>query len=116
MPTIITAQNGKQVKQTTKIAVTGCKASKPLVQITKTKLTGNTLLVAVKTSAKGTVKISGNDFNTTTRKNVNAGSHQIKLALSNAGKAAKKHRKKVKLRASLAVGTQTVANTISVEL
>ena len=29
LPTIITAQNGKQVKKTTKIAVTGCKASKP---------------------------------------------------------------------------------------
>ena len=116
MPTIITAQNGKQVKQTTKIAVTGCKASKPSVKITNTKLKGNTLLVTVKTSAKGTVKISGNDFKTTTKKNVNAGSHQIKLALSNAGKTAKKHRKKTKLRASLTVGKQAVANTISVKL
>jgi hypothetical protein len=116
MPTIITAQNGKQVKQTTKIAVTGCKASKPSVKITKTKLNGNTLLVTVKTSAKGTVKISGNDFKTTVKKNVNAGSHQIKLALSNAGKTAKKHRKRTKLRASLTVGKQAVANTISVKL
>jgi len=116
MPTIITAQNGKQIKQTTKIAVTGCKASKPSVKITKTKLKGNTLLVTVKTSAGGTVKISGNDFKTTTKKNVNAGSHQIKLALSNAGKTAKKHRKKTKLRASLTVGKQAVANTISVKL
>jgi hypothetical protein len=28
MPTVITGQNGKQIKQSTKIAVTGCKASK----------------------------------------------------------------------------------------
>ena len=35
IPTIITAQNGKQIKQTTKIAVTGCKASKPLTRAQK---------------------------------------------------------------------------------
>jgi hypothetical protein len=29
IPTIITGQNGKQIKQTTKVAVTGCKAAKP---------------------------------------------------------------------------------------
>ena len=32
MPTTITGQNGAQVKQQTKIAVTGCKASKPLTR------------------------------------------------------------------------------------
>jgi hypothetical protein len=116
IPTIITAQNGKQIKQTTKIAVTGCKASKPSVKITNTNLNGNTLLVTVKTSAKGTIRISGNDFKTAVKKNVNAGSHQIKVALSNAGKTAKKHRKKTKLRASHTVGKQAVANTISVKL
>jgi hypothetical protein len=116
MPTIITAQNGKQIKQTTKIAVTGCKASKPSVKITKTKLKGNTLLVTVKTSANGTIRISGSDLKTTTKKNVKAGSHQITVALSNAGKTAKTHRKKTKLRASLTVGKQAVATTISVKL
>jgi hypothetical protein len=35
IPTIITAQNGKQIKQTTKLAVTGCKASKPLTRAQK---------------------------------------------------------------------------------
>jgi hypothetical protein len=35
IPTIITAQNGKQIKQTTKVAVTGCKASKPLTRAQK---------------------------------------------------------------------------------
>jgi len=29
MPTVITGQNGKQIKQSTKIAITGCKPSKP---------------------------------------------------------------------------------------
>jgi hypothetical protein len=35
MPTIITAQNGRQIKQTTRIAVEGCKASKPLTKTQK---------------------------------------------------------------------------------
>jgi hypothetical protein len=116
MPTIITAQNGKQIKQTTKIAVTGCTPSKPSVKITKTKLKGNTLLVTVKTSAGGTITISGSDLKTTAKKNVKAGSHQITVALSNAGKTAKTHRKKTKLRASLTAGKQAVATTISVKL
>jgi hypothetical protein len=116
MPTKITGQNGAVIEQATKIAVTGCKASKPSIKITKTKLKGNTLLVTVKTSANGTIRISGNDLKTTTKKNVKAGSHQINVALSKAGKTAKKHRKMTKLRASLTVGKQAAAKTISVKL
>jgi hypothetical protein len=116
MPTIITGQNGAVIKQSTKIAVTGCKASRPSIKITKTKLRGNTLLVTVKTSANGTIRISGNDLKTTTKKNVKAGSHQINVALTKAGKTAKKHRKMTKLRASLTVGKQAAARTISVKL
>ncbi len=122
MPTTITAQNGAVITQSTSIAVTGCsgvlafKAKRPSVKITKTTLKGDTLLVTVKTSAKGTIRISGNDFKTADKKNVKAGSHQIKVALSNAGKAAKKHRKKTRLRAGLTVGKQAEANTTSVKL
>jgi hypothetical protein len=116
MPTIITAQNGKQIKQTTKIAITGCTPAKPSVKITKTKLKGNTLLVTVKTSANGTITISGSDLKTTTKKNVKAGSNQITVGLTNAGKTAKTLRKTTKLRASLTVGKQPVATTISVKL
>jgi hypothetical protein len=116
IPTIITAQNGKQIKQSTKIAVTGCKASKPSVAITKTRPKGDTLVVTVKTSATGTIKISGSGLKTTTKKNVKAGSHQITVALTKAGKTAKTHRKKTKLRASLTVGKQAVATTVSVKL
>jgi hypothetical protein len=116
IPTIITAQNGRQVKQSTKIAVTGCKASEPSVAITKTRLKGDTLVVTVKTSATGTIELSGSGFTTATKKNVKAGSHQINVALTKAGKTAKKHHNKTKLRASLTVGKQAVAKTISVKL
>jgi hypothetical protein len=116
MPTTITGQNGAVLTQATKIAVSGCTPSKPTVKITKAKLKGSTLVVTVKTSATGTIKISGSGLKTTTKKNVKAGSHQINVALSKAGKTAKKHRKKTKLRASLTVGKQAVAKTISVKL
>ncbi len=122
MPTTITAQNGAVISQSTSIAVSGCggvlafKAAKPSVKITKTTLKGDTLLVTVKTSAKGRIRIAGSDFKTAVEKNVKAGTHQIKLALSNAGKTAKSHREKTKLRASLTVGKQAVANTTSVKL
>ena len=116
MPTTITGQNGAVLTQATKIAVTGCGASKPSVKVTKTRLKGSTLVVTVKTSATGTIKISGSGLKTTTKKNVKAGSHQINVALTKAGKTAKKHRKKTKLRASLTVGKQAVANTTRVKL
>ncbi len=114
--TIITGQNGKQIKETTKIAVTGCTPSKPTVKITKTKLKGNTLLVTVKTSAMGRVRISGAGLKTTTKKGVAAGMHQLKVALTKAGKKAEQQRDKLKLRASLTVGKHAVATTTSVKL
>jgi hypothetical protein len=116
MPTKITGQNGAVIEQSTKIAVTGCKASKPSIKITKTKLKGNTLLVTVKTSAKGRVRISGKGLKTTIKKGLGAGTHQIKVKLTKAGMKDRAHRKKIKLRASLTVGKHAVAKTISVKL
>ena len=116
MPTTITGQNGAVLTQATKIAVTGCGASKPSVKVTKTRLKGSTLVVTVKTSATGTIKISGSGLKTTTKKNVKAGSHQINVALTKAGKTAKTQRKKVRLRGSLTVGKQAVSTTTSVKL
>jgi hypothetical protein len=116
MPTTITGQNGAVLTQATKIAVTGCSASKPSVKVTKTRLRGSTLVVTVKTSATGTIKISGSGLKTTTKKNVKAGSHQIKVALTKAGKRGKTQRKKTRLRGSLMVGKQAVSTTTSVKL
>jgi hypothetical protein len=116
MPTAFVAQNGAEIHQSTKIAVTGCTPSKPTVKITKTKLQGSTLLVSVKTSARGRVRISGRGLKTTVHKHVKAGTHRFKVKLTNAGRAAKRHPKKIKLRASLTVGRQAVAKTTSVKL
>jgi Domain of unknown function DUF11 len=116
MPTEITGQNGAVVKQTTHIAPTGCPpAAKPTVKITKVKLTGNTLLVTVKTGAAGTVRISGFGLRTTS-KHLTAGTHQIRVALTNTGRSMRRHHKKTRVRASLTAGKQAVAKTTAVRL
>jgi hypothetical protein len=113
MPTLFKAQNGLEIHQNTAIGVTGCP---PTVTITKTKLTGNTLLVTVRTSAKGTVRISGNGLKTTVKKNLKAGTYQIRVALTKTGTSMRAHHKKTTVRAGLTVGKQVVAKTTAVRL
>jgi hypothetical protein len=62
MPTVITGQNGKQVKQNTVIAPTGCG-----VQIVGHKVVGNTLYLTVRTYAAGRISGSGRGLSTTYR-------------------------------------------------
>jgi hypothetical protein len=117
MPTTLTGQNGVVVKQSTRIAVSDCPAAKPAVKVTKTTLEGgDRLMVAVKTSEGGMLKIAGKGLKTTTTRNVKAGTHQITVTLTDAGRALRAHREKLELQASLSTGKQAVANTTSVKL
>lgn len=113
LPTVLTAQNGAVLKQATRIAVSGCP---PTVAITNAQLKGNALLVTVKLSANGTVRISGQGLKTTTKKNLTAGSHQIRVALTKKGRSLRFHHKKARVRVSLTVGKQAVASTAAVHL
>ena len=113
LPTELVGQNGAVIKQNTNIAVTGCP---PTVAITNTKLKGNALLVTVKMSAKGNVTISGKGLKTTTKKNLKAGTHQIRVALTKTGRTLHKHHKKTSVRVKLTVGKQVVARVASVRL
>jgi hypothetical protein len=79
------------------------------------KLKGNALLVTVKTSATGNVRISGNGL-TTTRKHLTAGTHQIRVPLTKTGRSMHRHHKKTAVRVSLTVGKLTVAKTARVRL
>jgi uncharacterized repeat protein (TIGR01451 family) len=115
MPTTMEGQNGKVIKQSSKITITGCPKTRPAVAVTGSRVKGDALLVTVKSSAEGRVQISGIGLRTTT-KNVKAGSHQIKVALSKQGKADKRRHAKVRLRVSLTVGKQAAAKTTSVKL
>jgi hypothetical protein len=115
MPTELTGQNGAVIRKNTHIAVTGC-AAKPSVKIAKVKLSGNTLLVTVRTGVTGTVRISGRGLKTTSKKNLAAGTHQIRVPLTKAGRSMRKHRKKTTVHVSLTVGKQADAKATAVRL
>jgi hypothetical protein len=114
-PTTIVAQNNAQVIQQTRIAVSGCTPAKPSVTIAKTKVKGNELLVTVKTSQTGAVKISGVGLKSTVKRGLKAGARRIGVPFTKAGRTAKSHHRKIKLRVSLTVGTQSATRTATVK-
>jgi hypothetical protein len=62
MPTTIVAQNGKQVKQSTTISVSGCP-----VRIVRHKVVGNTVVLTVQTYAPGRLSGKGNHLSSVSR-------------------------------------------------
>jgi hypothetical protein len=112
MPTTITGQNGAVIKQNTHIAVTGCP---PTVNIAKIRVAGNALLVSVKTSAPGTVWISGRGLRTT-HKTMTAGTHQLRVGLTKLGIKLRKHHRKMSVRVKLTIGRQAVTKAATVQL
>ena len=80
----------------------------PTVKVIKVQLSRNVLLVTVELSQKGTVRISGTGLRTTSRKNLAAGRHRIRVPLTRSGVAARKHHRKLIVHVAL-----TVAGTAS---
>jgi uncharacterized repeat protein (TIGR01451 family) len=111
MPTTIVGQNGAQVTQSTKIAVTGCKA----VTITKRKLSGKNVVLSFFLTAKGTVTVTGNGLKKY-RKTLGAGSHQINVALSKAGRSIRRHHGKIKIKVALRSGATRSSATTTLKL
>jgi hypothetical protein len=72
--------------------------------------------LTVKLSAKGTLKISGKGLKTTIEKNVKAGTHQIRVALTKQGRSMRSHHKKVSVRVGLTVGKQVAAKATTIKL
>jgi hypothetical protein len=104
VPTLFKAQNGLEIHQNTPVAVTGCP---PAVSISKTAMKANSLLVTVKLGETGTVKITGKGLKTTTKKGLKAGAHTITVPLTATGRAAKRHKGKLKVQAALTVSGHT---------
>ncbi len=83
MPTTITGQNGKQVKQNTKIAVSGCG-----VRIVGHKVIGNTAYLTVQTFSAGRISGGGANLATVYRSlGSAANTATLKVPLSPAGRS-----------------------------
>jgi hypothetical protein len=63
MPTTITGQNGKVVKQNTRIGVSGCG-----VRIVGVKVIGNSVFLTVQTFGAGRISASGSGLTSASRK------------------------------------------------
>jgi hypothetical protein len=113
MPTALTGQNGGVIKQTTKIAVSGC--PKPTIEIKQVKVTGDAVLVTVVTSQQGTVTVSGSGLKTI-KKTLAAGAHQLKVSLTKNGRTARKHHKKTKVKASVKDSNGSSSKTMTLKL
>jgi hypothetical protein len=116
MPTTIIGQNGAVRTQSTRIAVTGCVDPKPTVTVVKAKTEAGDLVVTLKTTARGTVKLSGNGLLTTTKTNVKAGIRTILVTLTRSAQALRAHHGRLRLKASLTVGRLAVTKTTGVKL
>jgi hypothetical protein len=102
MPTTITAQSGAQIKQSTRIAVSGCSASKSKIKILRRRVKGHTVILTLQVPATGRVIASGKNLRTSRRSAKKAGRITLKVSLSNNGVRAlrRHHRLKVKIRVS----------------
>ena len=93
MPTTITAQNGKVLKQNTKVAVSGCG-----VRIVGHKVVRDTLVLRVQTFAAGRISATGKSLKSTFRRLAKATTTTLKVALSRGGLAALRRHGKLMIR------------------
>lgn len=83
MPTTITGQNGKVLKQNTKLAISGCG-----VRIVGRKVVHHALVLRVRAFAAGRISVKGKDLKTTFRRLNKATTSTLKVSLSRGGRAA----------------------------
>ncbi len=93
MPTTITGQNGKVVKQNTRIAVSGCG-----VRILGHRVVHDALVLTVQTFAAGRISAKGKNLNTAYRRLGKATTTTLKVSLSRGGLTALRRHRKVKIR------------------
>jgi hypothetical protein len=107
MPVSMVAHNGVRLSENVNVRVTGCG---PAVSITKTKATGRGLAMSVTTTTRGRLMISGTGLKTLTKHDMSAGSHELSVSFTGAGKAAARAHRKVELTVSLVVGKRKVTS------
>jgi hypothetical protein len=92
MPTVITAQNGAQVKQDTAISVIGCG-----VRILRRRLVHDTLLLTIQTIAAGRVRAGGNDLRSVSATIRKPATMTLKVPVGPRGQAALGRHRKLEL-------------------
>jgi hypothetical protein len=99
MPTTMTAQSGAQIKQNTRISVSGCG-----VRILSRRVRGHKLLLKVRTPAAGRVSVKAKGLRGRARRVKKATTVTLKLPLTSAGLSAlHRHRPlRIKVRVSFA--------------
>jgi hypothetical protein len=113
---VIVGQNGSRLTQETQIAVAGCAAA-PTLRILSRRVRGNTVVVRFDASAAGSVTISGKGIKTV-RRGVRAGIQTLRVPLTKAGKALKRHHRKISVKVTLSVpeATATASKAVAVKL
>jgi hypothetical protein len=113
MPTTIVGQNGAQVTQTTPINVTGCAAQS--IKIKKIKVRGSALLITFEANRAGTVIVTGRGLKRTTKK-IAAGTHQVLVTLTNAGRRGSRHHRKTTATVTLKGVNGSTARKVRLKL
>jgi hypothetical protein len=108
MPTTITAQNGAQITQSTRISVAGCPAAKAsrCVTILKRKLVRHVLKLTVRVCAAGRLSARGRYLTRASRKLRKASTTTLKLSLTRAGVRAMHRHRRLRVRVSLSFAPQ----------
>jgi hypothetical protein len=93
MPTTITAQNGAQIKQNTKIAVAGCP-----VKILRRRISHHVLILTVQTFGAGRLTVTGKNLKTARKSVRGATTTRIRVRLSSKGVRALRSHRRTKIR------------------
>ena len=111
MPTTIVGQNGAQITQSTKIAVSGCRT----ITISTRRLSGRSVTLAFKLTKRGRVTITAAGLKRY-RKTLSAGIHQITVALSKTGLSLRPRHREIKIQVALRSGKETASASTSLKL
>jgi hypothetical protein len=108
MPTTITAQSGAQIKQNTRISVSGCP-----VKIVRHRVVGHTLVLKVQTFAVGRISVKGKALHTVYRRVSRASTVTIKVPLSRSGLRALHRHGRLKVRVKVGFVPKSRGETTS---
>jgi hypothetical protein len=100
-PVSMVAHDGAQFNHNVHLTIAGCK---PSVVVLKAQGTAHSLQVAVRTTARGRLSISGAGLSTLVKQGVGVGTHKLTVGLTRAGRALARAHRRVRLTVELVAG------------